>query len=260
MFQNFYQVVEENKGLIVEEAGSVGSSCLIGNVRVARSLRQILDMQQGAVSSAGGGGPGRVEVVIIAVKQPSIRQAAQRAANILANVHGGVCITLLNGLGHIEIIQNAMRQNDVFATLVHGVFTGGAHMVAPGVVRHVGQGVLSLAVVGGGELDPLSQESMKRIQTALLECGIDTQVVCLVPLSLSIHIHTYIYIHTDIRMIHTYVFIVPLSLYTYTYIRIHTYRHTYDTYVCIYICTYIQTYVCIRIHTHTHTHTHTHSS
>ena len=165
--------VEENRGVVVEEAGTVGSDCLIGHVRVARGLPQMLDMQKDAVSSAAGGS---VEVVIIAVKQPAVRQAAQRAAAILANVHGGVCITLLNGLGHIEIIRNAFRQNDVFATLVHGVFTGGAHMAAPGVVRHVGQGVLSLAVVGG-EPDPLSQESIKRIQTALTDSGIDTQVV-----------------------------------------------------------------------------------
>ena len=142
-WQEQAQAVHDNCGIIVQEEGSVGRKCLIGDVRVARSLTEIRKMQ---IDSQNAVTRGKVNVVIIAVKHPTIRKAANEAAQILSGTHGGVCITLLNGLGHIEVVRNAFRNHDTFATILHGVFTGGARMETAGVVKHVGQGVLSLAV------------------------------------------------------------------------------------------------------------------
>ena len=161
--------VQSNQGIVVQEQGPVGSGCLIGQVRAMRSLAEVREIQNDTVNSVVRG---RVNVVIIAVKQPGIRKAAEQAAQILADVHGGLCITVLNGLGHIEVVKNALRNHDVRATLAHGegrqaalarpvrmqaldehcrpscpagVFTGGARMEDPGLVVHAGQGDLSLA-------------------------------------------------------------------------------------------------------------------
>jgi hypothetical protein len=109
--------VQSNQGVVVQEQGPVGSGCLIGQVRAMRSLAEVRKIQNDTVNSVVRG---RVNVVIIAVKQPGIRKAAEQAAQILADVHGGVCITVLNGLGHIEVVNNALRNHDVRATLAHG--------------------------------------------------------------------------------------------------------------------------------------------
>ena len=109
--------VESNQGVVVQEQGSVGSGCLIGEVRAMRHLAEVRELQTNTVNTKVRG---RVNVVIIAVKQTGIRKAAEQAAQILAGVHGGLCITVLNGLGHIEVVNNALRNHDVRATLIHG--------------------------------------------------------------------------------------------------------------------------------------------
>ncbi len=48
-----------------------------------------------------------MNVVIVAVKQRSIRRAAEDAALLLGRAHGGLCISLLNGLGHMETLKKA---------------------------------------------------------------------------------------------------------------------------------------------------------
>ena len=109
--------VQSNQGVVVQEEGSVGSACLIGQVRAMRHLAEVREMQANTVNSKVRG---RVNVVIIAVKQPGIRKAAEQAAQILADTHGGLCITVLNGIGHVEVVNNALRNHDVCATLIHG--------------------------------------------------------------------------------------------------------------------------------------------
>ena len=102
--------VESNQGVVVQEQGSVGSGCLIGEVRAMRHLAEVRELQTNTVNTKVRG---RVNVVIIAVKQTGIRKAAEQAAQILAGVHGGLCITVLNGLGHIEVVNNALRNHDL---------------------------------------------------------------------------------------------------------------------------------------------------
>ena len=175
--------VEENEGVIVQEEGSVGSQCLIGQVRVARRIEHL---QAGLRQAQAAGVGGKFNVVFLAVKQPAIREAAEQAARILSEAHGGVVITLLNGLGHVEVVQHALRNNDVGAVLVHGVYTGGAYVSTPGVVQHAGRGQLSLAVAGGARgarqtppetLDPLTQQLLARVGAVLQDGGIETEVV-----------------------------------------------------------------------------------
>jgi 2-dehydropantoate 2-reductase len=167
------KAVEENQGLIVQEEGQVGNKCLMGQVQVVREPSQV---SREIYKLQNAGLRGKANVVILAVKQPSIRKAAEQAATILADVHGGVCVTLLNGLGHIETVRNTFRNNDVQATLVHGVFTGGAHIRDVGMVQHVGKGQLSLAVVGG-KPDPLTCQLLEEVGNALHASGIDTSFV-----------------------------------------------------------------------------------
>ncbi|KAJ1490494.1 ketopantoate reductase PanE/ApbA-domain-containing protein [Baffinella frigidus] len=141
------QAIAEVNGLVVhdERGGEFQRRSMFGQVKVVSDAEAILHW---------GSGAGRPEemaqanVVIVAVKQSGMRWAADQAARILGGAHGGIAVTLLNGLGHIPTLQSAMRYHDVTGTMVHGVFTGGAVVHQPGAVTHTGHGAATLGLVG----------------------------------------------------------------------------------------------------------------
>ena len=99
-------MIKKLPGLIVQEQGSIGNSCLIGNVRCAGSSKEILTT---LAAERGMGASTSISAVLIAVKQSGVRKAAQQAGELLAKGHGGLCLALLNGMGHMEIIADAIR-------------------------------------------------------------------------------------------------------------------------------------------------------
>mmetsp|Transcript_5983 Transcript_5983/g.9484 ORF Transcript_5983/g.9484 Transcript_5983/m.9484 type:complete len:285 (+) Transcript_5983:179-1033(+) len=99
-------VIDRTEGLIVKESGTAGDSLLLGSVRSARSLRDILDLKshpQHPIKLGLG------SVVIIATKQAGVRRAAEQAAQFLSATRGGICVALQNGWGHMEVISAALK-------------------------------------------------------------------------------------------------------------------------------------------------------
>jgi hypothetical protein len=107
-WEEHMSVIKNLPGLIVQEEGTIGKECLIGSVRCANSAKEILTTLAG---ERGVDASSRVSTVLIAVKQSGIRKASQQAAELLAKFHGGLCVALLNGMGHMEIIMDAIRFN-----------------------------------------------------------------------------------------------------------------------------------------------------
>jgi 2-dehydropantoate 2-reductase len=77
-------------------------------------------------------------IALVLVKSWQTQRAAQQLQACLAE--GGVALTLQNGLGNREILAAVLGDERVAA----GVITTGATLVAPGVVRWGGEGVISL--------------------------------------------------------------------------------------------------------------------
>lgn len=84
--------------------------------------------------------PTDIQVAFISVKSRQTATAAQQAAQSLAP--DGIAITMQNGVGNLEILAKAVGQERAFL----GVTAHGATLVAPGVVRHTGQGSTMIAV------------------------------------------------------------------------------------------------------------------
>lgn len=82
---------------------------------------------------------GRVDLAIILVKSHKTEQAASLAEQIL--LADGLVLTLQNGLGHAEKIATVIAP----ARVILGSTAHGAMLVEPGVVRHAGEGLTSLA-------------------------------------------------------------------------------------------------------------------
>ena len=98
--------IEKLPGLIVQEEGSLGNGCLLGSVRCASSPKDIL---ASLAAERGIGASTTISTVIIAVKQDGIRKASDQAAELLSRGRGGLCVALLNGMGHMEVISDALR-------------------------------------------------------------------------------------------------------------------------------------------------------
>jgi len=84
--------------------------------------------------------PTDIEVAFISVKSRQTAIAAQQAA--LALVPDGIAITMQNGVGNLEVLADAVGHERAFL----GVTAHGATLLAPGVVRHTGQGTTMVAI------------------------------------------------------------------------------------------------------------------
>lgn len=100
-----------------------------------------------------------VGIALILVKSWQTGRAASDLARCLTD--DGLAVTLQNGLGNLEILQGVLGQER--AAL--GVTTTGATLVEPGVVRHGGDGPISLG----------SHEQINSLAEMLTEAGFDVQ-------------------------------------------------------------------------------------
>uniref|UniRef100_A0A7S0DWF2 2-dehydropantoate 2-reductase n=1 Tax=Hanusia phi TaxID=3032 RepID=A0A7S0DWF2_9CRYP len=159
------------RGIVVKEEGTVGKNTMMGQVRVAESLSEVEDLKKESLALYGFG---KASLVFIAVKQAGLRKAAEQAARVLAGSHGSLCIAVMNGVGHMEVIHKALRYHDVSATLIQGIYSGGAYMLEPGVVAHAGRGKLDVCQYGS--IDDVSSSLLEQAVQLLNDSGIPTQL------------------------------------------------------------------------------------
>jgi 2-dehydropantoate 2-reductase len=80
-----------------------------------------------------------IQFALVLVKSHQTKRAARQLSECLSE--DGLALTLQNGLDNKDVLAAALGSDRVEA----GVTTLGATMVAPGVVRHGGEGVISIA-------------------------------------------------------------------------------------------------------------------
>ena len=105
------------------------------------------------------------DVALILVKSHQTARAVRQAANILRP--DGVAITLQNGLGNLEKLAEAVGSHR--ATL--GVTAQGATVLAPGHLRHAGEGPTHLALVPGLE------KQLRDVANLFNKAGLETSLV-----------------------------------------------------------------------------------
>jgi 2-dehydropantoate 2-reductase len=81
----------------------------------------------------------RVELAIVFTKSCNTRDAAYTARAILDP--GGTALTLQNGIGNLEVIQDVLGSENALA----GVTSHGGTFLGPGIVRHAGIGPTHIA-------------------------------------------------------------------------------------------------------------------
>jgi 2-dehydropantoate 2-reductase len=108
---------------------------------------------------------GPVELVVMAVKSFDTREAAAHARPLVGPET--TVLTLQNGLGNIEVLQEGLGNKQV----VGGVTALGATLIAPGQVHYAGEGVTVIGETSGELTDRLL-----RMQEALAAAGLQTEV------------------------------------------------------------------------------------
>jgi 2-dehydropantoate 2-reductase len=104
-------------------------------------------------------------VALILVKSRQTARAARQATNILRT--DGLVITLQNGLGNLEKLAETVGANR--ATL--GVTAQGATVLAPGRLRHAGEGPTHLALL------PDKEQQLKAVADLFNAAGLETTLV-----------------------------------------------------------------------------------
>ncbi|MFP4088094.1 MAG: ketopantoate reductase family protein [Desulfobacteraceae bacterium] len=110
--------------------------------------------------------PAPVDVVLICVKATQTLTAARDIAGRLppqANI-----LTLQNGLGNVEILQEVFGEDRVFG----GVTSEGATLMAPGHARHAGRGETFIGPAGPAQD---REDAVKSMVSAFREAGFDTR-------------------------------------------------------------------------------------
>lgn len=105
------------------------------------------------------------DVALILVKSHQTARAARQAANILRP--DGLAITLQNGLGNLERLAGAVGRER--AAL--GITAQGATVLAPGQLRHAGEGPTYLALLSGRE------RQLKEVANLFNTAGLETRLV-----------------------------------------------------------------------------------
>lgn len=110
-------------------------------------------------------GSGPPQLVVMAVKSFDTREAAARARPLVGP--DSVVLTLQNGLGNIEVLQEELGASHV----VGGITALGATLIAPGQAHYAGEGI---TVIGetSGELS----DRLLLLQETLAGGGLQTEV------------------------------------------------------------------------------------
>ncbi|MFB3880556.1 MAG: ketopantoate reductase family protein [Armatimonadota bacterium] len=121
-----------------------------------------------ATADAGEVGPSGV--VLIAVKSYDTEEAAKSAAPLMGAE--SVALSLQNGLGNIEALTREFGE----ARVVGGVTSQGATLIAPGQVRHAGEGATTI-----GELNGELTQRLRDIAAAFSGSGMHTELTAHLP-------------------------------------------------------------------------------
>jgi 2-dehydropantoate 2-reductase len=106
----------------------------------------------------------RVELAIIFTKSCNTRDAAYTARAILDP--GGTALTLQNGIGNLEVIQDVLGPENALA----GVTSHGGTFLGPGIVRHAGIGPTHIADM------PSKKTLIQNIARIFNAAGIETSL------------------------------------------------------------------------------------
>lgn len=121
--------------------------------------------QQALAVTADVGEIPAADVVLILVKSQQTPRAAQQAARLVKP--DGVVISLQNGLGNLGVCAAVCGTQRVAA----GVTFQGAYLVAPGVVRHAGEGPTYLGA------SPALAGKLHEVAALLSTAGLETVLV-----------------------------------------------------------------------------------
>jgi 2-dehydropantoate 2-reductase len=108
---------------------------------------------------------GTAGLVLIAVKSYDTEQAARSAEPLMGPE--SVALSLQNGLGNIDALVSVFGEQRV----VGGVTSQGATLIAPGQVRHAGQGATTI-----GELSGELTQRLRDIAAAFSASGMHTEL------------------------------------------------------------------------------------
>ncbi len=108
---------------------------------------------------------GPVALALVAVKSYDTEGAAETAQPLVGP--DTAVLTLQNGLGNIEVLARVLGAECVLG----GVTSQGATLIAPGQVRHAGQGATVIGELNG-ELTP----RLREIAETFSECGLRTEL------------------------------------------------------------------------------------
>jgi len=148
-------------GLKVEELNldeAVGHTKIqhVENVKATNSVSEILK-------------DGPVDFVFILAKSPYTKSAAEKAKELCVPGHLTTVITMQNGLGNFETIKEIIHSGtgtSTSAIVVQAVTDQGAMMIAPGFVKHTGNGVTTLAQ---SQNEEVNTQLLQLFQTAGFE-------------------------------------------------------------------------------------------
>ena len=105
------------------------------------------------------------ELVIICVKSYDTKSAVKTAKALIGD--GSYVLTLQNGMGNLEILQESVGQDKV----IGGITSMGATLLAPGKVRHAGKGETVI-----GRIDGTIPVVMREIREKFNHAGIETRI------------------------------------------------------------------------------------
>lgn len=108
---------------------------------------------------------GPVRLVLIAVKAYDTEEAAHWAEPLMGLE--SVALSLQNGLGNLEVLANVFGEDRV----IGGVTSQGATLVAPGQVRHAGEGATTI-----GEMNGELSQRLRETAAAFSVSGMHTEL------------------------------------------------------------------------------------
>ena len=136
-------------GLLLEE----------GNRKKSCSIKASADPQE----------IGPADIIILCVKSPQVAAGLQLAAKLVQP--DTLLLTLQNGIGHLQMLKDQQK----LPSIVVGVTAQGANMVAPGHVRHAGDGLTRIGFLKSASFS--KSLLLAKICNLLNYGGIETVIV-----------------------------------------------------------------------------------
>ncbi|EGG23247.1 3-methyl-2-oxobutanoate hydroxymethyltransferase [Cavenderia fasciculata] len=130
---------------------------------------------------------GYPDIVFVLVKSPATKQASLTASTIVAGNPNAIILTLQNGVGNREEIEQTITEKGYKNRVWQGVTSNGCYVVEPGIVRHTGSGPTYLAaspsIVSKSDYgmenrqdSKEEREALESLKDILINVGIESQV------------------------------------------------------------------------------------